>query len=299
MYALVKVVGSLASDLLKDCFGRRRLYIEPNEVWIEFQSITEGTWTSISQSSKHALEIFSDLPDIVYLALGPEILQLGDGTQSPIGIAKQIIKNASEALKEANPLAQLVVNEIPKKFGSDITSDHNDLIKKFNQALRKLSSRFNIWCLQGPGRLENPDLFREDGELNVPGREKFSQLFRSHLHWLFRETKLQVILDDYEEARVHSKGTRLYMLSFLVADRKAKFLAQRQKESEQPEIESTHKRKLGQNPTGGSKREPPRRSTRKKPEFTGKSELLSETPAHGQGTETISAGFSRSQPVGP
>ena len=74
MYAFVKVVGSLSCDLLKDCFGRRRVYIGPNEVEIDYHTINEDIWTSISQSSRHAQEIFSDLPDIVYIALGPEIL---------------------------------------------------------------------------------------------------------------------------------------------------------------------------------------------------------------------------------
>lgn len=182
---------SYVRDLKLFCLNRDINKIVTSEnvsLDLDFFFVCGATFNTFISDPSLLSQIFDNPPEILVVVLG------GNDVKVNVNLLKirQSCKEFYCLLKRHLPNTFIIASQIEpryltttNRFGTPETSEFIKLTNYFNSWLNKQKFKDRVLCIRGPGRLCNPELFRDKIHLNNQGLS------------IFYDIAKKVVVDSY------------------------------------------------------------------------------------------------------
>ena len=139
---------------------------------IEFSFVGGATFDTFLSDPSLLSNVFERPPEVLVVVLGGndikenvDLLKVRKGCQEFYELCRRHLPNTYIIASQIEPRYLQATN----RFGTPKTSEFIKLTNYFNRWLNKQKFKDRVLCIRGPGRLCDPDLFRDKIHLNDRG----------------------------------------------------------------------------------------------------------------------------------
>lgn len=185
----VSIVGhSYVRDLSH--FGINHFNLSGVTFHLNFRSVPGATFSSLSGNHSFFGNLKSDDPDFVIVILGGNDLKANTELTQIYLDCENFFKSLRASLPNSCIIAAQIENRFYKpdnRFGSPPSKTFDFLRRHFNRHLRNKPYKDFILQVQGPGRLDNRNHYRDSVHLNRAGLSKYMNLIEGNLAYVYKK----------------------------------------------------------------------------------------------------------------